>query len=171
MIETKDLRLRKAVFKDWRDMYERVWRHSETAKYMLWTVTDNEDDAKDRMERTIAYQRKNPCGYIVCEKSSDRPIGFAGMIEIEPEVWEDTGIALGPEFTGKGYGQQVLMGLVDEAFRQWGARKFICSCRSENDASRRMQLACGFTFSHTEDRVDPRNDTPYVLEFYELISK
>lgn len=120
MIETKDLRLRKAVFKDWRDMYERVWRHSETAKYMLWTVTDNEGDAKDRMERTIAYQRKNPCGYIVCEKSSDRPIGFAGMIEIEPEVWEDTGIALGPEFTGKGYGQQVLMGLVDEAFRQWG---------------------------------------------------
>ena len=135
MIETKDLRLRKAVFEDWRDMYERVWRHAETAKYMLWNVTVSEGDAKNRMERTIAYQQKNPYGFLVCEKDSDRPIGFAGMIEIEPDVWEDTGIALGPEFTGKGYGKQVLTGLADAAFHQWGAKKLICSCRSGNEAS------------------------------------
>ena len=168
MIETRDLILRKAEFDDWRDMYENVWSSEETARYMLWEVTRSESDAKDRMERTIAYQQKNPTAYIVCEKISGKAIGFAGMKEIEPGVYEDCGVALGPDYVGMGYGKQILSALVDAAFNTLDAHKFICSCRSENEASRRLQLSCGFTFSHTEDRVDPRSNTPYVLEFYKL---
>ena len=169
MIETNDLILRQAEFDDWRDMYGNVWSREETARYMLWPVTRSEEDAKDRMERTIAYQQKNPTAYIVCERTTGKAIGFAGMKEIEPGVYEDCGVALGPGYVGRGYGKQILSALVDTAFNAFGAHKFICSCRSENEASRRLQLTCGFTFSHTEDRVDPRNDTPYILEFYELV--
>ena len=171
MIETKELLLRKAKFEDWREMYERVWSREETAKYMLWNVTQSEEDARLRMERTIAYQTESQFSYIVCDKAVDKGIGFAGMREIEPGIFEDTGIALGPDYVGKGYGKQVLNALVGTAFSQPGARKFICSCRAQNKASRRLQLACGFTFSHTEDREDPRTGEPYVLEFYELLKE
>ena len=81
---------------------------------------------------------------------------------------EDTGIAIGPAFVRKGYGRQILMALVNLAFEELGATKFVASCRSQNDASRQLQLACGFVYSHSEDRTDPRNGAPYVLEFYEL---
>ena len=168
MIETKDLILRKAVFEDWRDMYENVWSREETARYMLWSVTGSEEEAKSRMERTIAYQSRNPYGFIIAEKASGRAIGFAGMREIESGVVEDTGIALGSGYVGRGYGKQVLTALVEAAFTQWGAGKVICSCRAQNEASRRLQLSCGFAFTHTEDRVDPRTEEPYVVEFYEL---
>lgn len=39
MIETKDLIIDKAKQSDWKDMYYNVWRHPETAKYMMWSVT------------------------------------------------------------------------------------------------------------------------------------
>lgn len=167
MLETKDLILRKAVLEDWRDMYENVWSRKETARYMLWDVTDSETAAKDRMERTIAYQKNNPAAFTVYEKKSGRAIGFAGMKEIEPGVFEDTGVALGPEYVGTGYGKQILTALVETVFGEWNGQKMICSCRSENEASRRLQLSCGFAFSHTEHRVDPRSGDAYVLEFYE----
>lgn len=169
MLETQDLILRKAVFHDWQSMYENVWIHRETARFMLWEVTDSPENAKLRIERTIAFQKKNPISYLVCEKTSGQAIGFAGMIEIEPGVFEDCGVALGPKYVGKGYGKQILSALMQTAAGSFGASKLICSCRSENEVSRRLQLSCGFTFSHTENRIDPRNDIPYVLEFYEWI--
>ena len=168
MLETKDLILRKAEFDDWQDMYENVWSREETARHMLWDVTQSEEAARERMTRTVAYQQKNPTAYIVCERSSGKAIGFAGIMEIEPGVYEDCGVALGPEYVGRGYGKQILSALVELVFGDLCASKFICSCRSENEASRRLQLSCGFIFSHTEERIDPRNDTPYVLEFYKL---
>lgn len=135
---------------------------------MLWDVTRTEADAQGRTERPITYQQKNPTAYIVCKKAGGKAIGFAGIIEIEPGTYEDCGIALGPEYTGKGYGKQILSALVDTVFHSLGAHKFICSCRPENEASRRLQLSCGFRFSYTGDRIDPRTETPYILEFCEL---
>ena len=168
MIETKDLILRKAEMNDWRDMYERVWSREETARYMLWEVTRSEEDAKSRMERTRVFQRNNPTAFLICEKESGRAIGFAGIREIETGVYEDCGVALGPDYVGRGYGKQVLTALAELVFGELRGETFICSCRVENEASRRLQLACGFRFSHTEDRIDPRSGEPYVLEFYEL---
>ena len=55
MYETNRLILRKAVFSDWVQMYHNVWCHWETAWYMLWAVTESEAEAKERMERTIAF--------------------------------------------------------------------------------------------------------------------
>ena len=40
MIETDDLILDKAVFEDWRGIYQNVWSRPESARYMLWKVTE-----------------------------------------------------------------------------------------------------------------------------------
>lgn len=167
MPETRDLLLRHPEFHHWQSMYRNVWSRPETARYMLWDVTDSEAAAKERMERSIRWQNRNPTCWFVYEKATGEAIGFAGMVEAAPGVWEDTGIALGPDFTGRGYGKQVLNALTDYARTQLRGKKFICTCRTENSPSRSMILACGFRYTHREDRTDPRNGQPYILEFYE----
>ena len=166
MPETKELLLKKARFEDWEELYRNVWSREETARYMLWKVTESEEEARARMERTVRFQQEHE-SWTVYEKSSGKAIGWGGMLPIAEGVYEDCGIALGPEFTGRGYGKQILTALVERAFGELGAKAFIASCRRENAASRGMILACGFTFTHTEEREDPRNGEAYILEFYE----
>ena len=47
-LETKDLILKKAEFDDWKAIYHNLWRHKESAKYMLWSLTETDEVAKDR---------------------------------------------------------------------------------------------------------------------------
>ena len=166
MYETNRLQLKHPVFSDWEGMYRNLWCHPESAKFMLWNVTTNAEAAQERMRRSIAFQEGKPA-WFVYEKSSGEPIGFTGFREIGAGDYEDTGIAVGPEFVGKGYGKEILNLLMQIAKAEYGAVRFIASCRSENQASKGMILGCGFQFTHQENRIDPRDETPYVLEFYE----
>ena len=166
MYETDRLQLNHPVFSDWEGMYRNLWRHRESAEFMLWNVTTSPEEAQERMRRSIAFQEGKPA-WFVYEKSSGEPMGFAGFREIEPGVFEDTGIAGGPAFVGKGYGKEILNLLTRIAKEEYDAVGFIASCRSRNSASRGMILGCGFRFSHYENRIDHRNGTEYILEFYE----
>ena len=105
MLETERLYLAKARESDWEPMLRNVWSHPESARYMTWRVTETEEDAKARILRTLEFQKTHNT-YFVYEKASGEPIGFAGAEEIEPGVWEESGICLGPAFTGKGYGDR-----------------------------------------------------------------
>ena len=166
MIQTNDLILRKAVQSDWRAMYENLWRHPESARYMLWDITTSETDAYARMERTLRFQATHDHHWTVVDSASDQAIGFAGLEVLTEDVCGETGIAIGPDYTGKGYGKQILNALTDYAHEQLGATAFVACCRSQNAASRGMILGCGFRFTHTEERVDPRNGEPYTLEYF-----
>ena len=133
--ETKDLILKKAEFEDWKTIYYNLWRHKESAKYMLWQPTETDEDAKDRMKRTIAFEEKpeNKYALFVYLKKTGEAIGFAGMRELEP---------------GK-----------------LGAKEFHACNRIGNAASRVLQLSCGFVFdSLSEEKTDPRTGETYVLE-------
>ncbi len=84
-LETDNLILKKAEFEDWKSMYRNVWSRLETAKYMAWRVTTDEEDAKARIQRTIKYQ-ENYDTYLVYEKKSGQAIGFAGVEETRPHM-------------------------------------------------------------------------------------
>ena len=164
--KTKDLILKKAEFEDWKTIYYNLWRHKESAKYMLWQPTETDEDAKDRMKRTIAFEEKpeNKYALFVYLKKTGEAIGFAGMRELERGIYEETGIALGPEFVQKGYGRQILTTLLEEAGKL-GAKEFHACNRIGNAASRVLQLSCGFVFdSLSEEKTDPRTGETYVLE-------
>lgn len=167
MPETRDLLLRKARIEDWRAMYENIWSHPESARYMFWNVTTSEADAVARMERTIAFQASHDHHWLVVQKASGEAIGFAGVEILEPGVCGETGIAIGPAYTGRGYGKQILNALTDYAKDKLGAKRFHGFCRSENAASRNMQLSCGFHLSHREERTDPRDGSGFIMEHYE----
>lgn len=111
MLEPPDLILDKAKFSDWEGLYRNVWTRPESNRHMLWKLTASEEDARIRIQKTIEYQKDHE-GYIVYEKSSGTPIGFAGITQVSPHVYEDTGICLGPDYVGKGLGKQVVRALL-----------------------------------------------------------
>ena len=167
-LETKDLILKKAEFEDWKTIYYNLWRHKESAKYMLWQPTETDEDAKDRMKRTIAFEEK-PEGNIRMRKgkSGQQITDMACLChlrELERGIYEETGIALGPEFVRKGYGRQILTALLEEAGKL-GAKEFHACNRTGNAASRALQLSCGFVFdSLSEEKTDSRTGETYILE-------
>ncbi len=163
-METEDLLLKKAEFEDWKAMYRNVWSKPETAKYMLWDLTTSEEAAQARMRRTIAYQKSHDT-YVVYEKKSGQAIGFAGVEEIRPHVFQDASIALGPAYVGKGYGKQILMRLLDHC-RSLGGTEFFYSTRGNNLSSIALAKSCDFVYQHSEQRTDPRNGETYELQIY-----
>ena len=143
-METKRLILRKTRPGDWRDLYENVWRHEATAKYMFWRPAQSEEDARGRTERRIRFEQELPGNWIVEEKASGRVIGFCGVEEKENGVYMDRGVTLGPEYVGKGYGKEMVGALI-EYVRAQGGRVFQYNCRVDNVASNALARSCGFT--------------------------
>ncbi len=164
-LETEDLILKKAEPEDWRALYHNLWKHEESAKYMLWRPKKSEEEARECMNRTVAFQKTEKYAFLVYLRKTGEPIGFAGMKDAGDGVYGETGIALGPDFVGKGYGRQIFNVLTEEAKRM-GATKFVAGNRTENEASCRCQRACGFFFDHlSEEKTDPKTGEKYFLEY------
>lgn len=164
MLETRDLILDKGKLEDWAAMYRNVWRHPESARYMMWRVTKDEAEAPDRMRRTIEFQKTHD-SYLVYRRAGGEAIGFAGVERIAPGVWEEGGICLGPDYVGRGYGRQILQCLMDYA-GSLGAEEFVASAREGNRASRALIAAMGFTQYAQEERVDERDGSTYTYLRY-----
>lgn len=165
MLETKDLILDKANYADWKGMYRNVWSRPESNRHMLWNLTISEEDAMLRMQKTIEYQKDHE-SYIIYEKNSGTPIGFAGITQTAPSVYEDAGICLGPDHIGKGFGKQIVRALLQYCKESLGATEFIYSTREENIASVRLAQSLGFTYIGSKPRTDKRNGYQYnVLEY------
>ena len=133
-VETPRLLLRKSRMEDWRDLYDNIWRSAEAARHMFWSPTTDEESARARMERTLAWEKAHPFKYVVEEKASGRVIGWAGVEELDEKTWGETGVALGPAFQRRGYGREILDALC-ELCRGMGAKRFVAAAREENFAS------------------------------------
>lgn len=167
MLKTKDLILDKAKFSDWCAMYVNVWSRPEAAKYMLWNLTTNEEDAKIRIQKTIDFQKSHDT-YLVYEKNTGTAIGFAGVEEIEQNVCGEVGICLGPDYVGKGYGKQILLCLMKYCKENYGAKVFVYSSREDNEASKGLARSFGFQLIGKERKIDDRNQKPYIMLKYSL---
>ena len=163
-METEDIILGKAKYEDWRSIYRNVWSRPETAEYMIWKVTADEDEARKRIQRTIAWQETHDA-WLVYERGSGQAIGFAGVEETEPHIYHETGIALGPEYVGKGYRKQILRLLMEYCISLDG-QEFYYSTRAGNLASKALALSCGLAYQYSEQRTDQCSGKTYELEIY-----
>lgn len=166
MPETKRLWIDKAKFEDWKDMYQGVWSREECARYMLWDLTKSEEDARDRIRRTIAFQQEHDA-FLVYEKESGRAIGWIGVTELSPGVFEETGICLSPDCQGKGYGKEIIRWLMDFC-RERGGKELRYTARVENLPSNSLARSLGFSEYERVDRVDPRNGQSFRQINYRL---
>ena len=163
-MEAEDIILGKAKYEDWNAVYRNVWSRPETAEYMVWKVTVDEDEARERIQRTITWQETHDA-WLVYEKDSGQAIGFAGVKETAPHTYHETGIALGPEYVRRGYGKQILHLLMEYCI-SLGGQEFYYSTRAGNLASRALALSCGFTYQHSEQKKDQCSGKSYELEIY-----
>lgn len=164
-IETEDVILKKAKQEDYFDIWQNLWSHPESTKYMLWKPSFTEEEAKERIERTIKFQAKEKYALFAYEKKSGKAMGFANMQEVGRGTYTEQGIALGPDFVGKGYGKQILNALVERAFAD-GGQEFWSMCRVQNIASHKVQMACGFTTDHYgEEETDSRTGEKFIREY------
>lgn len=166
MLETKDLILDKARFEDWKPMYRNVWSRPESFRYMVLEPSPSPEEAQDRMRRTIAFQARQETMYTVFLKSTGEAIGFGGMQQVENTVWEERGLCLGPDFWGRGYGQQLLNCLLAQA-KARGGRTFLYSVWEENAASRRLADKAGFALYAVEQHTRPYDGRRYTLLKYQ----
>ena len=167
MIETESLVLDKAKFSDWKEMYCNVWSRPESAKYMAWNLTESEESAKIRIMKTIEFQKEHDT-WVVYEKSSGKAIGFAGVEKIQPYICQEAGICLGPDYVGKGFGKQILQGLIRYCKEEFGVKEFIYSTREENRASVRLAKSSGFTMVSSVPKTDSKDGHSYHLLQYSL---
>lgn len=167
MLETKDLISDKAKQSDWKAMYKNVWSHEESAKYMYWSITTNEDDAKVRIKKTIEFQKTHDT-YLVYDKATKEAIGFAGVEKLDSHTCGETGICLGPDFVGKGYGKQIVLRLMKYCKEELGAKEFIYLTREKNEASKGLAESLGFKYFDKEERIDERNNEIYIMLKYRL---
>ena len=161
-METNDLILKKGELSDWRDMYERVWSRPECARYMSWSLTTSEEDARERMKRTVAFQSCHHT-FTVYEKAGGRAIGYAGAEMTGPDTAEECGICLGPEYMRKGYGRQIMNALMDRMQSRFGAKEFVYCSHEENTASIALARSLGFRESAREERIDERTGGRYIM--------
>ena len=170
MMETEHLIIKKAEQADWRDMLTNVWSHEETTRYLFYEPTYTEQEAYDRMARTVVFQREHPGCFTIYEKATGRAIGHAGVERIEGDACKDRGLVLGPDWVGKGYGKETLRALIQYAFGEMGVGRFIYTCRVDNIASNRLALSCGFTLDHQQEVFFKKYDQ-YFLENYYVLKK
>ena len=165
-IETARLVLRRSRMEDWRDLWENVWSRPEAARHMFWSVTTEEEEARARMERTLAWEKTHPFKYSVEEKASGAVIGWAGVEELDEKTWGETGVALGPAFWRRGYGREILEALCAFCRDEMGAARFAASARENNAASRALIESSGFAFVRAEICTDESGER-YTLYHYE----
>ncbi len=166
-IETERLVLRKAEARDLEPIWQRVWQDGRLAATMLWAPTETREAAEERLARTMAYQANN-YAYFVCLRETDEPIGFGGVRELEPGVWDETGLCIAFDWQGRGYGKELLRALIDLVFRELGGRCFHYSCFHGNAASAALCRSCGFVCTGSRPETRERDGFEYLCDCYEL---
>lgn len=159
-LETKDLILDKAKMEDVESIFKNYWCSEKTAKYMLWVPQKNLSEARERLQRTINYQ-KNNLAFFIYDKETCEAIGQVAFVEVEDGIYEDRGLGLGEKFVGRGYGKQVLKLMFDYIFEKLNANKIFCSCHEDNVASAKLQQSCGMVYSHTQSVTREKDNLTY----------
>lgn len=166
-IETEHLILRKAEEKDLYSIWNNVWKDESIAVTMLWEPTFTLEAAKERLTRTICFQQTFDA-FFVCLKENDEAVGFCGVKQEAPGVFEECGICVAQKCQNKGFGKEITAALVSLAFERLGGEKFIYGCFHENERSAAVCRALGFKYSHSNDEVRKWDGFKYTCDYYEL---
>lgn len=164
-LETNNLILRKAKKDDLEYIWNNIWIDDDIASNMLWKPTKTREDAITRLDRTIEYQSKN-YSYFICLKSNDEPIGFAGIVEKEPGIYEESGICICRKYQKNGYAKEVVNVLKILVFEKLSANRFLYGCFSTNEPSRKVCLSQGFKYLNSSNVTRDWDNKEFVVDYY-----
>jgi len=148
ILEGERIRLQKARESDWSSMLRNVWGDEAVYRWMLYQPTLTEEGARERCLRSMAFQKDHPA-WFVCLKDTDEAIGLCAIKEIDKGHFEESGICIGTEHQGRGYGKEIVSLLLALAFQQLGAEDFRYGYFRDNEKSRRLAEHFGFQYEKT----------------------
>lgn len=166
MLETEDLILRYGQDSDCDALYKNLWSQISVFRYLFSRPSSSPEAGKKKTEAYIEMHQQARAEFFVIYKSTMEPIGIAGIKQLSPEICTVTDIAIGPSFSRKGYGKQILSALTELAFSMPGIKELHYSCFSENNASKNLALSCGFAYSHSQEAELPKDGKSVILDHY-----
>ena len=169
-ISTDRLILRKSKLSDLDNIYNNVWSDTSIADNMLWKVTKTKEEAINRLNRTINYQ-KDHYSYFICLKDTDEAIGFIGVFECDKHIYEDTGICIATKYQNHGYGKEVLKALINLVFNILDGKTFLYSCFRENIVSKKLCTSLGFIYKESKTTIRKHDNKEFIVDYYVLNKK
>ena len=166
-IEHNNITLRKAKTSDLKPLFINLWSSGEVAKYLFWEKSNSLENATERLDRTIKYQSENN-GFVVALKSTGEAIGITGVVEYEPLCYRESGLCIGEQFQGFGYGKEMLEMLLYLVFVVLKGNVFRYSCVSENIRSKNLCLNYGFEYKETLKEVRKWDNKEFNIDYFYL---
>lgn len=163
----KTIIIRKAKESDLDNAFKNIWSDKSLFKYMFYDSTENIEEAKKRLDRTIEYQ-KNNYAYFICLKETDEVIGFCGMKDLGNGEYQETGVAITSRYQSSGIGKEVSFLMLDYVFNTLKGEKFICECMENNVKSKGLIKLLGFKLFDTYSTVSYYDNLEHVIECYYL---
>ena len=120
-METDDIVLRKAKFEDWESMHQKCLVKTGNSQIYAMANNQNRRISKEKKRKpSLIKRRMIHTSYT--KKNMVRLLALPGLRKYLPHIFQDAGIALVPEYTGKGLGKQTLQLLLGRP-RQYFGRK------------------------------------------------
>ena len=166
-IEGEHIVLRKARFSDYESMLKNIWSDEDIYKWMLFKPTFTKDEAIDRINRTINFQRDH-YAYFVALKDTDEPIGFCGIKEYDTNKYEECGICISKRYQGNGYGKEVVSLLLVLAFNKLNGDTFRYGYFIDNIKSKSVSDYFGFKYDHREELIREWDNKKFIVELCSL---
>lgn len=167
MIETNDLTLHSGSPEDWEELYEALWSRKEAFAYMFQKASPSPEHARKKTAAYAEMHREISTEYFIYLKKTGRAIGIAGLKAYTPTLYTVTDIVVGPDYWHLGYGRQVLLSLTHAAWTL-GAERVLFNCFRENDASRRLALACSYHYVRTVKAELKKNGETVWMDYFEI---
>lgn len=122
---------------DWQAVNEYA-SDPEVVRYMDWGP-NTEKETKEFIQRAMSIQKEKPrrmYTLAIVVEQGDRLIGSCGINVSNPENREGwLGYCLDRNFWGKGYGTEVVRGLMDFGFTELALHRIFATCDLGNTAS------------------------------------
>ncbi len=166
-VEWGNIVLRKAEESDLNELYHNLWSSNDVAEYLFWQVSDSLEDAAKRLDRTIKYQTHHH-GFVIAYAKTDEVIGITGVYEYEPFCYRESGLCIGDNFQGKGYGKETLEALMYVVFILLKADVFRYSCVSENIRSKNLCKKYGFKYFESKKEIRKRDNKEFIIDYFYL---
>jgi ribosomal-protein-alanine N-acetyltransferase len=114
-----------------------------------------------------AYHEHGFGFWLVCNKQSVEPVGFAGIVNRPELEYPDLGYALHQNYTGKGFAEEAAKGVLDYNRTALHLNTLLAITDQENHASINVLMKCGFHFLKEErvfDDVETLNVYQWKIE-------
>lgn len=152
-IETEHLILHKPKQDDLPALYSHLLQDDSSSRYMAWRKADTMNEAQTILnDLTASSEKKNHFVYIIDEKGENNAIGFASFKYNGMHIFEEDGIAIGPDYRHHGYGGEILDSFLQWSFEKLNGNQFIYGCLKANTASRKLAESRGFAL-HRENTL------------------